>query len=824
MEVFASQLNLPDLWQQSALRALQSGRDVIVSAPTGAGKTFIFELLIESGFKGQAIYTVPTRALANDKRREWQQRGWNVGICTGDRVDKLEAPVVVATLETQKQRLLNGTGPDLLVLDEYQMLGDHQRGLNYELAICSAPAHTQMLFFSGSVGNPEQIVRWLQRLGRSAELIQHLQRPVPLDEVFADALPDNVPASVRGLWPRTIARALKAGMAPLLAFAPRRKAAEELALDLARMLPEEDPIILTPEQQQLAGPLLTRLLKARVAFHHSGLDYRQRAGLIEPLAKAGQLRAVVATMGLAAGINFSMRSVIVTDREYRSGDHTHEVRPDELLQMFGRAGRRGMDKVGFIITVPGKPRLREAKPLRLKRSNQIDWPSILGVMQHAIGHNRDPLQAARKIVDRLFSSQRIALGLENFTRATPAIRQSASRITSQAVVEIQTPDGGWERQRAPRKAPLADAWYRLDGKWLPALQLKLTLNPLPVGTLCRIYAPGQPPQFGRQLPVARFGKTDKEGECVLNRGLLKLLRAHPKLAQQRWLRFNWQLSQIEQRILPLLPLLTFGGTFLQWHTVGDSLYAQLDYSHALTRAYVDSSGRALINPLERTVHHEVDLAMPEVTSHGNGQNRSAADIWFQLGLIDAHAAPTQRGILFSFFNYGEGLAIAAALEDASYPIADLIHDLANLRAGHRFGVIDNSSSRMGAACRAAFGMATYPGYLLRGVPATYGEGAAEFLFADKPLSARQLRDTELRSGDIERARMEWRSLLRHIANAPFLNWERWLQLRDAARHLCDSFPQTDCFEDLPPLTQRQKGRHRSFLQFDHPQSEPLPSE
>ena len=115
-------LILPDLWQQAALRALRQGEDVVVQAPTGAGKTYIFELLMRHGHRGQAVYAVPTRALANDKRAEWQALGWDVGIATGDLSENLSAPVVVATLETQRHRFLEGRRPDLLVVDEYQML------------------------------------------------------------------------------------------------------------------------------------------------------------------------------------------------------------------------------------------------------------------------------------------------------------------------------------------------------------------------------------------------------------------------------------------------------------------------------------------------------------------------------------------------------------------------------------------------------------------------------------------------------------------------------------------------------------------------------
>jgi len=810
-------LKLPDLWQQQAIRALQAGRDVIVAAPTGAGKTYIFEMLMETGYVGKAVYTVPTRALANDKRMEWKRMGWNVGITTGDRTENREAPVVVATLETQKGPLLRGLGPDLLVIDEYQMLGDRQRGLNYELSIASAPPETRLLLLSGSVGNPARVADWLTRLGRTVELVRHQNRPVPLEEVHIEALSGRIPESVRGFWPRAVAKILKAGMAPLLAFAPRRKAAEDLAFEIARMLPEEDPIVLTPEQERLAGDGLRQLLRARVAFHHSGLDYAQRAGLVEPLAKAGQLRVVVATMGLAAGINFSMRSVLVTDREYRTADGVHEVRPDELLQMFGRAGRRGMDKVGYIAVVPGKPRLQEARPLRLQRANQIDWPSILGVMQSAIERDTDPIEAARGLTRRLFSQQRIPLGLTRFHADGPSGVQTAHRVISQSVTEFRNPEGEWERKRAPRAAVLETALFREGGLWKPALSVPATLAGLTCGTLCRF--PDEPgPQFGRQVPVARFGTDEKEGELVLNRWLLRVLKEADRERKEktpRIRRLRWKLDTIEKRILPRLPELTRGGTFAGWHEKNGILYARLHYRKAIAMAQIDSSGRVLINPEERVVRHETDLFHPSDTDSGKrASTRTAADIWHSLGLIDAHGAPTRRGILFSFFNYGEGLAIAAALEDSSYAIEDLLPDLANLRAGYRFDVHEGASGRLAAACRAAYGLVTHPGYLARGLPGTYGEGASEILFQPGARKALNRQDLELRPGDIERARLEWQSLLRHIAHCPDLNWDRWLELRMAAIRAVESIPSPPSLESLPGLTSRQQKRHRSFLSFD----------
>ena len=124
---FGERISLPDSWQRKALGYLRDGNDLVLHAPTGAGKTYVFEKLIDTGWKGKAVYTVPTRALANDKFREWQKRGWQVGLSTGDIRYKTDSNIIVATLETQRSSIIEGTGPDLFVVDEYQLLSDRQR-------------------------------------------------------------------------------------------------------------------------------------------------------------------------------------------------------------------------------------------------------------------------------------------------------------------------------------------------------------------------------------------------------------------------------------------------------------------------------------------------------------------------------------------------------------------------------------------------------------------------------------------------------------------------------------------------------------------------
>lgn len=413
-------LMLPDRWQALALAALRRGSDVIVDAPTGAGKTYIFERWAEqNNFSRRALFTVPTRALANDKFAEWRARDWNVGIMTGDLCVNPKAPLVVATLEAVQGHIVGhrpagdsmaDTGDEafhLLVVDEYQWLADPHRGNHYEGVLMSASRQLQLLLLSGTVANPEDVAAWLRRLGRTAEIVQHRERPVELEEVEVDDLSHGLPRCIEGFWSRRVAGALREGMGPVLVFAPHRREAERLARQFARELPLAEPLSLTPEQEQLCGPALARLIRARVAYHHSGLSYGQRAGIIEPLAKAGQLRAVVATLGLSAGINFSLRSVLITANSYRHNHVEHEIEPHELLQMIGRAGRRGLDDVGYVLVSSSTPRMRRAEPLRLKRSSALPWAFLLRQLRAG----RDAGEMGMTEAHRFFTDVPVFLGI-----------------------------------------------------------------------------------------------------------------------------------------------------------------------------------------------------------------------------------------------------------------------------------------------------------------------------------------------------------------------------------------------------------------------------
>jgi len=798
-------LFLPDGWQHEAVRALLDGHDVIVDAPTGAGKTFVFELAREQQPRGQAVFTVPTRALANDKRREWRRRGWRVGITTGDLVDDPDAPVVVATLETQMARLLRGQGPDLLVIDEYQMIADPGRGLHYEIALAATPADTQLLLLSGSVANPEEVAAWLRRLGRQPRLIRHRLRPVPLEEVSLEALPERgLPAEARDPWPNLLGRALRHDLGPILAFAPRRRSAEMLARQLASQLPADNPLVLTPAQAQLAGEELGRLLRQRIAFHHSGLSYRQRAGLVEPLAKAGQLRIVVATTGLAAGINFSLRSVVVTDREYRAGDESRLLRADELLQMFGRAGRRGLDTRGHLLVVPGKPRLSEGRPRALRRPDALEWPSLLGVMRIAAERGDDPVATARQLVSRLFTATPPDLGPlpEPAPAASAPARLQAEPkpVGGPSIIEIQGPRGQWERRRPAQNRRWGEVLFFDGSAWHAAPSHPGALAAIPGGSPCRLDGADEAaPRYGREYPLARYGDPAKgESEVVPTRWLRGLLGPgrRPRLPARPTL--HW----LERRLLPALPGLLNGAEPVRLVERGGQFRILTDPRPCPVPVWIDQDQNPLLNPPHRERPAEAvsfaDLMGVRKGSAASGPaERGLLRTWHRLGLIDGNGHPTRRGSVFACFQGGEGLAIAAALEDESYPLGELVFDLANLRGGHRFSHLEAVSNRLGACCREVFGLIRCEPYLKHGLPPTFGEGAAEALraVAADPGAFRRWGSDDLGRGDLERVRLEWRSLLRQIASGPELPWPRWLDLRRTAAHLLAGQP-PESIEDL----------------------------
>lgn len=832
------QLKLPDAWQHQAVQWLRDGADVIVSAPTGAGKTYIFELIHQSGhLDGQAVYTVPTRALANDKYAEWKEAGWDVGIATGDVSENVHAPVLVATLETQLERLMRGDGPALLVIDEYQMIADSARGSHYEGAIALAPNDCRLLLLSGSVANPQDVADWMIRLGRDARVVTTQERPVPLEEAPWEALPQRMARHFGTFWPKFAAAVLLADLAPLLIFSPRRKDAQSIAKRLAEDLPQGEPLTLTHEQRAACGKELSSLLERRVAYHHSGLSYAARAGVIEPLAKAGQLRVIVATMGLAAGINFSVRSVHVAATTFHDGTSEHRLSPDELLQMYGRAGRRGLDEKGWVVTTRQSPTLHDARAGRLHRSSVLAWPMFLRVMKHAALRDENPFTAAEAFANRLFAKAPPLLGLEIQEPDNPPPGQALDEAKALFGLEatqrqVWNSDGVWEPKvrQEPHHKPLGDAWIATQQKIAPALTVPSAAAQFAqgLGRVCKI--PAEVSDCTKNQGETRYGVQVPLG----SRAEADPLRICPTKTLRKRLRLPRRIESVPLEELEVLHAEALAGAVAggaeglpRWLGTTDAnglVYAIFDLAGVEVPVYEDSNGRSLWSPLERVVaiRNETEVQSPGMAEAPRAPRPgSPIHSWRALGLVDASGVPTRRGEIFSFFHHGEGLAVAAALEDESYPVDELALHLANLRSGAKFDLpIPCGSERLAATCRAAYGYVHYHGYLDQGLPVDYGEGAAELLGTLLHPGSGEFVEMRrgIAPGDISRAYVEWLSLLRHITHAPEHEWQRWRGLQQAARETLKQHTATlrHLFHlDLPPLTNKQKtGKVRHWFMTD----------
>jgi len=614
-----------------------------------------------------------------------------------------------------------------------------------------------------------------------------------------------------------IGKALRADLAPVLVFAPRRKAAEEMAQQIASAVSIRDPLTLSAAQEAIAGKQLAKLLRSRVAHHHSGLSYAARAGVIEPLAKAGQLNVVVATMGLAAGINFSLRSVLVTDTRYMAGNFERHVQPDELLQMFGRAGRRGLDDTGYVLFIPDVPRLGDARPRQLRRATQVDWPSLISVMRGAAQRREQPFGAAVELTRSLFSTQNVALGCEHSLTTGPRpcrlwVDDERARFVRRPIVEMLNSRGEWEPIGTAADYSLGKSFVHETERWVPALSLPRTLDGLGFGNLCKLRDRGI---YGREIPLATLIGEEHVAPVKWLRKILAVAalsgRQHGGKTDAGPRRPPLHISRgdFESEVLPRIPELTRGGELAELVQRGDTLTARIDFSSIPISAHLDSLGCALQNPPTRE-------ALPLVCRNCDQLEHdrtvtitsSPAYAWRTLGLVEHDGTPTRRGIVCSFFQAGEGLAIAAALEEETYPVQDLVFDLANIRAGPRFAAEDAPlGGRLGILCQRVYGRADCPGYLEMGVPVHYGSGAAEVVrdMIDSPASRYKFTSEALRHGDIERALMEWRSLLRHIISAPPLEWTRWMELKAESAKYIDRSTSPALLE-LPPLLAAQQRR------------------
>ncbi|HLS28980.1 MAG TPA: hypothetical protein VK041_10040, partial [Opitutales bacterium] len=318
--------------------------------------------------------------------------------------------------------------------------------------------------------------------------------------------------------------------------------------------------------------------------------------------------------------------------------------------------------------------------------------------------------------------------------------------------------------------------------------------------------------YGREVPVGNRDPENLERVQIV-RPLRKKLREN-EIPVRRFVTEK----EFREKIVPLVPSVYGGGRLFDVVERNGAFSVRIDFSDEPKTAWRDSHGAFLVDPPERKEYplpcqscDQLTVCEKEIT-----RKMSPAFAWRRLGLIGKDGRPTRRGIIFSFFFHGEGLAVAAALEDESYPISELVYDVANLRAGHRFSEEDLArGSRLGSVCRDTYPTQNFPGYLEHGLPPTYGDGAAEVLreVYFNPAVKHRLSSDFLRAGDIERAFLEWRSLLRQIAFAPDFPWGRWMDLKEEAREMLEETEPVTLKYDFPPLPPSQRKRCNHILRF-----------
>ncbi len=391
-----------DEFQLQAIAALEAGKSVVVCAPTGSGKTLIGEYAIYRALAGQrrVFYTTPLKALSNQKFRDFREQFGieNVGLLTGDVSVNRDAPVVVMTTEIFRNMLYGtpigevGTslvGVEAVVLDECHYMNDRQRGTVWEESIIYCPSEIQFVALSATVANSDQLTDWINRIHGATELIYSDFRPVPLHFSFCNPnglfplLDDSQKRINQRLKPKrsqyrpkganqrgaprpespslafTISKLRAGDMLPAIYFIFSRRGCDKAVEDLGDLMlvnaGEADRLKVRIDEFLERNPEAGRAgqvepLYRGIAAHHAGILPAWK-GLVEELFQAGLIKVVFATETLAAGINMPARTTVISSLSKRTDTGHRLLNPSEFLQMAGRAGRRGMDKQGYVVTV-----------------------------------------------------------------------------------------------------------------------------------------------------------------------------------------------------------------------------------------------------------------------------------------------------------------------------------------------------------------------------------------------------------------------------------------------------------------------------------------
>ncbi|MFM5898868.1 MAG: DEAD/DEAH box helicase [Dolichospermum sp.] len=440
-----------DQFQKEAISSLNADRSVVVCAPTGSGKTLIGEYAIYRALsRGKRVfYTTPLKALSNQKLRDFREKfGFDqVGLLTGDASIHRDAPILVMTTEIFRNMLygtpigqigISLTDVEAVVLDECHYMNDRQRGTVWEESIIYCPGSIQLVALSATVANSDQLTSWLNHVHGPTDLIYSDFRPVPLEFNFCNPKglfpllnetntkinPRLVKRAKKGYWEKgkagrpeppgiiyTLNQLQERGMLPAIYFIFSRrgcdKAVEEVG-DLWLVNNNESQILRKQIDEFLRrNPDAARVgqvapLYRGIAAHHAGILPAWK-GLVEELFQQGLIKVVFATETLAAGINMPARTTVISTLSKRTDNGHRLLNASEFLQMAGRAGRRGMDLQGYVVTLQTPfEGAKEASYLATSKADPLvsqftpSYGMVLNLLQtHTI-------EKARELIERSF--------------------------------------------------------------------------------------------------------------------------------------------------------------------------------------------------------------------------------------------------------------------------------------------------------------------------------------------------------------------------------------------------------------------------------------
>jgi superfamily II RNA helicase len=337
--------------QEDALIEVVSGANVIVSTPTGSGKSLIATGAHFAALASDRVsfYTAPIKALVSEKFFALCETFGpeNVGMMTGDAAVNADAPIVCCTAEVLASiALREGTDADvgLVVMDEFHYYSDPDRGWAWQVPLIELlPA--QFILMSATLGDVSRFQDDLtRRTGRPTSVVSSAERPVPLDFSYV----------ITPLH-ETLEELLATHQAPVYVVHFTQAAALEQAQALMSVnvcsRAEKDAIAEFLGSFRFAagfGRTLSRLVRHGIGVHHAGMLPRYRR-LIETLAQAGLLKVICGTDTLGVGINVPIRTVVFTALSKFDGRKTRLLQAREFHQIAGRAGRAGFDTSGRVV-------------------------------------------------------------------------------------------------------------------------------------------------------------------------------------------------------------------------------------------------------------------------------------------------------------------------------------------------------------------------------------------------------------------------------------------------------------------------------------------